>query len=209
MGNTFIVIDGIDGCGKGEQIKMLHNYLFDKNKRNVILTTREPTYGVYGVKIRKILKEDEDPYEKAEHLLGLYTKDRNEHLESIVIPFLKNENGDIKKFVLCDRYYYSTYAFQQTQGIPFDEIHKLQMNFLKPDVTFILDVDSEVALSRIDKSRNIVEKFEKLEFMRKVRQNFIDLKSKLNENIIIIDASKSKKEVFDDIISHLKKMNLI
>ncbi|MCD6576149.1 MAG: dTMP kinase [Nanoarchaeota archaeon] len=206
---VFIVIDGLDGCGKGEQIKRLHNFLFEQNRRNIILTTREPTYGTYGLQVRKILKGDKDPYEKAEHMLELYTKDREEHLENVILPFLKEEKGEIRKFVLCDRYYYSTYAFQQAQGIPFEKISSLQKSFLKPNVAFILDVTPEIALSRIGNSRDGVEKFEKLEFMKKIRANFLELKSKLNDNIVIIDASKSKEDVFNEIVGHLSKQGFI
>ncbi len=205
----FIVVDGIDGCGKGEQIKRLHNFLFEADKRNVILTTREPSYGTYGVTIRKILKEDKDPYEKAEDLLELYSNDREEHLKTTIKPFLNEESGEMKKFVICDRYYYSTYAFQQAQGITFERIHEVQKNFLKPTIAFILDVPPEVALSRINKSRDEVEKFEKLEFMEKIRNYFLKLKEQLDDNIVIIDASKSKDEVFSQILKSLKDKNLI
>ena len=54
----FIVIDGIDGSGKSEIVKMLHNYLFSKNKKYRILTTREPTNGIYGNKIREMLRKE-------------------------------------------------------------------------------------------------------------------------------------------------------
>jgi dTMP kinase len=207
--STFIVLDGIDGSGKGEQLKRLHNFLFEKDKRNVILTTREPTYGIYGAKIRKILKQDTNPYEKSDLLLELYTKDREEHLKEIVNPFLFNESGEIRKYVLCDRYYYSTYAFQNAQGVPFEKIREMQKNFLKPTVAFILDLPPEVAFERINKNRESKEKFEELEFMKKLRENFLALKNKLDDNIIIIDASKSKEDVFNQILEHLKKLNLI
>ena len=52
----FIVVDGIDGSGKSEIVKMLHNYLFSKSKKYGILTTREPTNGIYGKQIRQMLK---------------------------------------------------------------------------------------------------------------------------------------------------------
>ncbi|MCD6547044.1 MAG: dTMP kinase [Nanoarchaeota archaeon] len=208
MANMFIVLDGLDGCGKGEQIKRLHNFFFELDKRNIILTTREPTYGTYGVKIRKILKEEKDPYKNAELLLELYTKDREEHLEKTIKPFLFS-TGEINKIVLCDRYYHSTYAFQQAQGIPFERIYELQKDFLKPTITFILDLNPELALSRIQNGRANSEKFEKLEIMGKIRKNFLDLKNKLDEKIFVIDASKSKEEVFNQIVNVLKQENLV
>jgi len=203
MKNLFIVFDGIDGCGKGTMIKKLHNFLFD-NKKLRILTTREPTYGKYGLEIRKILKEEKDPYAGAEKCLELYTKDRKEHVENVIKPFLNFESGENINIILCDRYYHSTYVFQQAQGIAFGKIHELQKEFPRPDFTFILDVDPEIALERISKSRDSYEKFEKLEFMKKIRNYFLELKERLDENIIVVDASKSKEEVFGDILKVLK-----
>lgn len=199
MAGKFIVLEGIDGSGKGEQIKRLQNFLFELDKRNVVLTTREPTYGKYGMLIRKHLKEDKDPRENAKLMLELYSKDRKDHLDTLVLPVLSRQSGEIKHFVLCDRYYHSTYAFQRAQGNSFEEIHKMQEDFRKPDITIIIDVEAETAMARINKGRNGSEKFEKLEFMKILRQNYLDLKNLLDENIIIIDGSKSKEEVFEDI----------
>ena len=54
----FIVVDGIDGSGKSEIVKMLHNYLFSKNKKYRLLTTREPTNGNYGKQVREMLRKE-------------------------------------------------------------------------------------------------------------------------------------------------------
>ena len=190
----FIVIDGIDGSGKGEMINRLHNYLFSRNKKNRILTTREPTYGRYGRQIREILKKEKDPMKNAELLLDLYVKDRKKHVENVIKPFLKGENS----IVLCDRYYYSTIAFQHTQGIDLRLILERNREFPKPDFCFILDLDPKIALERISKTRQ-KEKFEDLKFMEKLRKNFLELKNILDDNIIVIDASKSKEEVSEEI----------
>ena len=208
MKNIFIVIEGIDGCGKGEQIKRLQNYFFEKDKRNIVLTTREPTYGNYGMRIRQILRDDKDPLHNAELMLELYTKDRKEHLDTLILPFLARKTGEINHILLCDRYYHSTYAFQQTQGIPFEKIHDMEKDFKKPNITFILDVSPETALSRISSDRNGSEKFEKIEFMQDLRDNYLKLKEQLKEKIYIVDASKSREDVFNNILNSLKENNL-
>src|SRR3989338_7212940 len=107
--NLFIVIDGIDGSGKSRIVKMLHNYLFSKKKYR-ILTTREPTSGIYGRKIREMLRDDKDTGSKKDKILDLFIKDRKEHLKNTILPFLNSQNDEIR-IVLCDRYYYSTMAF--------------------------------------------------------------------------------------------------
>ena len=196
MRNLFIVIDGMDGSGKTELIKRLHNHLFSKDKRFKILTTREPSNGAYGQRIRKMLMEDKNPSDNAQSLLELFVKDREDHLKKTIIPFL-SEEGDGCNIILCDRYYYSTLAFQQIQGISFDAIFAMNRDFRKPDIAFLLDVDPKAALKRI-RSR-VKEKFENLDFMQRLRKQFLLLKDQLGDNIVVIDANRTQKEVFEDV----------
>lgn len=212
--NIFIVIDGMDGSGKSDAVKLLHNHLFSK-KSCRILTTKEPTNGIYGKRIREMLRKEQDPLSNKELLLDLFVKDREEHLKKTIIPFLNSEN-DEQHIVISDRYYYSTIAFQHTQGLPIDIILNKNKKFVKPDIAFILDVKPDIALKRIskrqkEKSSHSVrdfpsnEKFEKLDFMKKLRKNFLNLKKILkNENIVVVDASRTIDEVFKDIVNEIK-----
>src|SRR3989338_3010387 len=118
----FIAIDGIDGSGKSEIVKMLHNHLYSKHKKYRILTTREPTHGKYGNKIRDMLREEKDPQSSREKIAELFLKDRQEHLKNTIEPFLKKSGPKELNIVLCDRYYYSTIAFQGAQGIDIPEL---------------------------------------------------------------------------------------
>ena len=202
--SLFIVLDGIDGSGKSEQVKLLHNYLFSKNKKYRILTTREPTNGKYGSEIRKILRKEKDPLKNAENLLNLFTKDRTEHLQNTILPFLEHSNDIDCNIVISDRYYYSTIVFQHSQGLDIKKIIEQNKHFRKPDIVFILDISPETALKRIEHREK--EKFEKLEFMEKIRENFLDLKNHLEENLITIDSSNTKEEVFEDIKKEINKI---
>jgi dTMP kinase len=157
--SLFIVFDGLDGSGKGEMIKRLETYLYDKGEQ--ALVTKEPSAGLYGRKIREILRKEKDPKKGAEKCLSLFVMDRKEHLDKEILPALK-----AGKIVICDRYYYSTIAFQHTQGIPKEQIIIQNMAFKTPDITFILDLPAEVALKRIDKRGEAKEKFEQLGFMK-------------------------------------------
>ena len=74
---------------------------------------------------------------------------------------------------------------------------ELNKSFLKPEVAFIMDIAPEAALERI-KGRN-KEKFEQLEFMKKLRENFLELPNMLNDNIKVVDASRDINVVFEDI----------
>ncbi|MBU0614833.1 MAG: dTMP kinase [Nanoarchaeota archaeon] len=191
----FIVFDGLDGSGKGEMIRRLEAYL--KDKGNKVLVTREPTNGRFGKKAQEILKTEKDPKASAEKCLELFTKDREEHLTEI---------EDYPGIVICDRYYYSTIAFQHTQGLALERVIAANIEFKTPDITFILDLPPEIALKRISKRGAAKEKFEKLEFMKELRKNFLRLKDELEDNIVIIDASKTKEEVFEQINKEIDKI---
>ena len=200
--SIFIVFDGLDGSGKGEMIKRLKDHLAKNNKNLNILITKEPTDSQYGKQIKEILEEEKDPILGAEKCLTLFVKDRQEHLEKEINPFLKKENS----IVICDRYYYSTIAFQNTQGIDVEEVIFQNMTFRTPDIAFILDLAAETAVERIHKRGLQKEKFEQLEFMKELRQNFLNLTKELGDNIKIIDASKSEDIVFNQIKEEIDKL---
>ena len=199
----FIVVDGIDGSGKSGIVKMLCDYLLSKKKYK-ILSTREPTNGTHGKQIRRMLTEENDPKISGKDMLELFVKDRKEHLDKEIGPFLSKSNEHELNIVLCDRYYYSTIAFQGAQGLDVNDIISQNKNFRKPDIAFILDVEPSLALERIEYRKK--EKFEQLEFMKKIRENFLRLPKLLNDNIKIIDSSESLKDVFESIKKEVDKI---
>ena len=204
MKNLFIVFDGMDGTGKSTQVSLLHEYIFKLDKSIRILTTREPTYGKYGTQVRKMLSTHKDPYSDSDKLLDLYVKDREDHLNNLIKPFLKKDGANTS-IVLCDRYYYSTIAYQHTQGIPLNKLISMNKKFLKPDLALILDLHPETALHRIGKERAI-EKFEKLEFMKDLRKTFHSLPGLLTDNMKIIDTSDAEDETFAKIKKAVDKV---
>ncbi len=193
----FIVIDGIDGSGKSKIAELLEIYLRSENKWHRILSTREPTDGNYGKKIREMLRNDKDPISNRNKLMDLFVKDREEHLRKNIVPFLQTHNKKGSNIVICDRYYYSTIAFQGAQGLSIKEIIDKNKAFRKPDITFILDVEPSIALQRISYRKK--EKFERLIFMKRIREKFLKLPELLEDNIKIIDASKPSEGVLESI----------
>ena len=165
---------------------------------------REPKKGKYGKQIREMLKKEKDPLSSDKKLTQLFIKDRKEHLKNTVEPFLKHSNKHELNIVLCDRYYYSTIAFQGAQGLEVKELIGKNKKFRKPDIAFILDVEPSIALSRIEHREK--EKFEKLEFMKKIREFFLRLPELLEDNIIIIDSNKPLTVIFNDIKKELDKI---
>jgi dTMP kinase len=196
----FIVFEGIDGSGKTTQSKLLFDFLLKKRKK--VIWTKEPTKGNIGSLLtNKYLKDTDLPFVDA----LLFAADREEHLKTEVIPALNQG-----KIVISDRYYHSTLAYQQAQGLELKWLLQLNKNFIKPDLTVIIDVEPEIAMVRIklDKKRKIEErkKFEKLEFLKKVRKNFLDLPKILkDEKIVVIDGNEEKEKVFKNVLKEIKK----
>lgn len=160
----FIVLEGADGSGKSTHMQLLADYLRENGLDAV--TTEEPTKGFIGQAIRMILsgKINVSPTT----LTLLFTADRAEHVENVIKPAL--EEG---KTVICDRYYYSTVAYQSVQGVSQQWISQLNSQFPEPDLVLVLRIDSEAALSRMgNRAREV---FEVLDFQEKVQQSLLDL----------------------------------
>ncbi len=198
---TFIAFEGIDGCGKSTQIRKLTQYIFEKNKYNHVILTRNP---YKDTSIRKTILENDDPHTQADKLADLFIKDRFLHAEEIVKPNIQKGH-----FVLTDRYKFSTICYQSAQGLAMDDLIKKQEGLPVPDMTFIMDVSPEVARERIRKDdasiRGKEHKFEAhLDFTTKLRENYLKaaeiMKSK-GEKIFIINAERSPEEIFEDIKS--------
>lgn len=194
----FIVIEGVDGAGKGYAMMRLQEYIMGKSKKyDHLLLTREPTYGKYGRKLREMDKTESNPYWNPENMLELQVADKMEHVTNHILPAL--EKGYV---VLCDRYIYSTMAYSQAQGIPLEKVIEKQISLPIPDLVIILDCSAEEGIKRIDSKINGGKRnmFEEEEFMKKVRNNYLAMPKKLPRHPIkVVDASKAKEEVFEEI----------
>jgi dTMP kinase len=203
----FIVFDGLPGSGKGTQIKRAFEYIFEKSKKyDNILITDEPTQGPYGLKIRELFKQQKSSDDFKDELFELFAQDRQWHIEEIIKPLLE------KNFIiLCDRYKYSSIAYQSVQGTEFEKVFAKHKDFLKPDLALIFDVEPQEAFKRInsanDEKRKDSDKFRELDFITNLRKVFTNLPAKLPcENIVIIDANKSIEDVFLQVKCELDKV---
>ena len=184
----FIALEGIDGCGKGTVMKKIAAYIFDKQKTNHVLMTREPYISEHYYEIRRLLKENVDPYENAELFADLWVRDRKVHVAWIEKELIAGHH------VISDRFKFSTFAYQQAQGIPLEKLIEMHKGILIPDLVIIVDIPVEEAIRRAnkDKSRAFKEVFEKKEFQEKLRRNYLDLPNHLpGENIIILTGESS------------------
>jgi len=176
----FIVFEGIDGSGKSS--------LIEKLDEDDFYFTYEPTGSEVGQIANRIAGEETSPYLD----MFLYMADRVSHTEEIR---KKLESG---KSVICDRYWGSTAAYQSAyEDISLDYVEEIQRPFiLEPDITILFDLDPEVALDRIS-GRDNMSKYEKLNFLDKVRENYLTLADRHGWKVI--DAEKSPEDVFSQV----------
>jgi len=164
---VLIAIEGIDGAGKTTQSRILLEKLMEKGYPAVGL--HEPTDGRWGKKIKELAKNGRHQI-KPETELDFFYLDRLEDVKNHIKPYLQE-----KKIVVMDRYYLSSVAYQGARGLSPDYIEKKNEKIAPiPDVTIILDLDSEVALRRIRHTRNTTPNhFERKKYLDRVRQIFL------------------------------------
>lgn len=195
----FITFEGADGCGKTTQQMLAADYL--ESKGYEVLITREPGAKGLGEDIRKILLDYKGPVsERCESLLFL--ADRAQHVDNMILPAI--ENGQI---VLCDRYTDSTVAYQgygRQQNL--ERIKKLNdfaTNVLKPDLTFVFDIDVETSMQRVGKEKDRMES-EGKEFHNRVRNGYLKLAEEEPNRIKVLDAAKSIDEIHEEVVNILE-----
>jgi dTMP kinase len=168
----FIVLEGADGSGKSTHSHLLAGYLLSKGMEVVV--TAEPTKGKIGQEIRKILRDEKEA--SPEELTELFTEDRKEHVEKFITPNI--EKGQT---VICDRFYYSTVAYQSAQGVDEHWISDLNSFVPEPDLVIVLEIESSEADIRMkDRQREV---FEYVEFQEKVQKKLLELAKGGNQNL--------------------------
>lgn len=186
----FAVFEGIDGCGKSTQIKVLAD--FYRGKGLNVLTTEEPTQNTpIGDLIHRVLKKEIALSPKALQLL--FTADRAEHLERIIIPALK-----AGKTVLCDRYLFSTLAYGSL-SLPMQWLEELNSQFLLPDLIFFLKVSPKIAMGRIKGRDSKCSIFEKKEQLEKVDRAYNQIAEKFRQEWDSIGGEMPIDKVTDKI----------
>ena len=191
----FITFEGADGCGKTTQMNLLKDYLI-QNGYEVVLT-REPGAKGLGEQLREILLNyDGEVADRCESFLFL--ADRAQNIETIVIPAIKQG-----KIVLCDRHIDSTVAYQgYGRGLDLDEINSLNniaTGGIKPDLTYVFDVDVETSAKRVGDEKDRMESAGK-EFFNRVRNGYLELAKKEPQRVKVIDSTRSIEEVFQNVL---------
>ncbi|MFA7347294.1 MAG: dTMP kinase [Desulfurivibrionaceae bacterium] len=174
-----IAFEGIDGTGKTTQIELLAKAL--RQRGLCVLTTREPTDGQYGRKIRELYKNRKSVTPEEE--LALFLDDRREHVAQVIGPALAN--GQV---VLTDRYYYSTAAYQGAAGHDPQKIIAANELFAPvPDMVIMLEAPVSLGVHRVQKLRGeTLNDFEQEGTLARVARIFAGLTS---PNIRRIDGT--------------------
>ena len=197
----FITFEGIDGCGKTTQLDLLVEYLKSKGKE--VLVTREPGAVGLGEKLREILLNyDGEVSSNCEAFLFL--ADRAQHIDMIVKPAL-----DAGKIVLCDRHTDSTVAYQgYGRGVDLAQIkllNEIATSGLKPDLTFVFNVDVQTAFNRVGKSQDRMES-SGLEFFEKTRNGYLEIGKQEPERVKVISSKDSIENIFEQVKNIVSKL---
>lgn len=196
----FITFEGIDGSGKSTQISLLKSYLLTKGIPCHIF--REPGGTDISERVRSLLLHDTDEMDPVTELL-LFSSARSQLIAEKVIPLLDNNET-----VILDRFYDSTVAYQGygRKSAPLndiDQLNRIAAHGLVPDLTFYLRLSIEDADRRT--SSNEKDRMEKSgkAFFDKVSRGFDEL-SKREERFKVIDATRKKSTVHQDIVNHVE-----
>lgn len=190
-----MTFEGIEGSGKTTEIKAVARWLRTRGRRVVL--TREPGGTPVGDRIRRLLLDSRRKGLSPETELFLYEVARRDHMEKVIRPAL--ENG---AFVLCDRFTDATLAYQgYGRGLSLKMIERMNeaaTGGIKPDATFLLDLPVGTGLQRVRKRSRPLDRLEResFEFHKRVRNGYRSLARRDKKRVHVIDARKSKKEIF-------------
>ncbi len=200
MSPPFIVVDGVDGAGKGTQIALLRDALVARGHR--VHVTCEPSDLPVGALIRTWLRRERtDAVPSWAAMALLFAADRLVHVQHEIQPAL--DHGEI---VLCDRYDASSIAYQSamhehdSEGV-LQWIADLNREALRPTLTLLLDLDPEIAAARRAARGGEEELLERIELQRRVRAQYAALpRVRPKDRLVVVDASRTVEVVHEEIL---------
>lgn len=204
MKGNFITFEGLDGSGKTTVIRNIINFLSDQQKKQFVFT-REPGGNQISEAIRNIILDQKNTQMDARTEALLYAAARRQHMVETVFPAL-----NAGKTVLSDRYVDSSLAYQgagrQIGVEAIAQINAFATENLVPDLTFYFEIEPEVGLQRIQKNRtdeiNRLDQ-EKIEFYKRVHEEYLTLAKQNPQRIKVIDASQSIEQVTSNVLDIL------
>jgi dTMP kinase len=198
----FITFEGIDGVGKSTQLDLLETWLQEQGKE--VVRTLEPGGTELGQEIRHLLlhrKGDVAPRSEA----LLYAADRAHHVATKIRPALA-----AGKVVLSDRYFDSSVAYQgAARELDVNQVREISLwavDNLLPDLTILLDLTAEQAMSRRNKTGVEPDRLEqeKVDFFERAREQYLELAKE--PRFLIIDANLTVAEIQEQIRSRVQEL---
>lgn len=202
--SVFITLEGIDGCGKSTQLKLIVEYL--RNNNITALPLREPGDTRLGEAVRSVLLGLTDSNilidPKTEFLL--FSAARSQFTREKLVPGLSNH-----EVIISDRFTDSSLAYQGFgHGVDTEFIRRINSDVtegITPDLTLVFDIAPVRAFDRLEKRQDRIERYG-VEFFERVRSGYLRIAEEEPERIKIIDADRSIDEVFNDVKSILSKL---
>ncbi len=199
-----IVVEGLEGAGKSTAVNVIKEFIQEKLGYEVFCC-REPGGTQLGETIRSMVKSAslEETIDPRTELLLMYAS-RIQLIENMIKPALARG-----QWVICDRFYYSTYAYQGGgRGIDLsiiDNIHQASIGDFRPELTVYMDICPKIGLQRAA-VRGELDRFEleKLEFFEKTRDGYLEQVKSCCE-IVVVDASKTQEDVASQVAQILKE----
>lgn len=200
MSGTFISLDGVDGAGKSTQVRLLVEWFTAQGRQ--VLALRDPGGTALGEALREILlHRQEIPLAMTAEML-LYMASRAQLVAEVIRPALAAD-----RVVIADRYLLANVVYQGCAGGEnidhIWQVGQVATGGLVPDLTLVLDLPVEMALSRITGGLDRLES-RGTEYMRRVREGFLEQAQRLGGRVVIINADRPVTEIHQQIIDTLK-----
>jgi dTMP kinase len=189
-----VVLEGIDGSGKSEQLGRLAERLRAGGRD--VLATHEPTDGEWGRRYRAFARGERQA--TPAEVLDWFVRDRREHVEAVIRPALAEG-----RLVLCARYVASTIAYQSADGVDFELLRTRMRDerFPEPDLVLWLRVPVEVALARLERAgRDGRERFERAAFLARVDAAYA------RQGLLEIDACAAPEAVTEALLVRISPL---
>jgi len=200
----FITLEGGEGAGKSTQAKKLVAAL--KKRGIASVSTREPGGSPGAEEIRNLIVHGEPGrWDTLTETLLIFAA-RADHVHRTIKPALAG-----KKWVVCDRFTDSTFAYQGAgRGLDRETIRRLDalvLHDFRPDLTLILDLPVEIGLARTMSRRQGATRFEKfdVDFHERLRQAFLSIARRNHDRCVVIDATQSANHVAEAIWNAVAK----
>ena len=187
----FITVEGIDGAGKSSHLDFLCDLV--RARGHDVERTLEPGGTAFGLALRDVVLRH--PTSALAEALAMFAA-RAAHVEGVIAPAL--EAG---RWVVCDRFTDSTYAYQcGGKQLPLQAVRSLEALVhpgLKPDATFLFDIDPATARTRQQAQGRALDEFEKrgLEYHVRVRNAYLQIRQSEPQRVRLIDASAGIEDV--------------